>query len=348
VLNVNGQRTKENHLKSLTIFVAMPFGETFDDVFNHGIRPIERQFPGWSLTVLRADLTHNRDSQLWLHVRSSIESADVMVCDVSGNNPNVMLELGFAMATGKHCVLLSQDRLTAANIRGHLYVPYSRDDWQGLQKNLVHQIEGILREVVTARSQMRPSALGKGRSMWKSPPPTHRSDLPKDATQQRDLGFLARERGNLDEATQHYQKALELHGDFWEVKYDLALTKSLGKEEASAFTLAREAASGALAHQDFTTAWKAHNLMSGIYRRANRLSEALNEIRRAWEFSHMKDALVDGVPHIVPIKNRAVLESVQNNAVEYQLMQTELRQHPALAEVLEELKKELGPTFLVD
>jgi nucleoside 2-deoxyribosyltransferase len=40
---------------------------------------------------------------------NAIETADLIVADLTGNNPNVMFELGYADRAGKEVVLLNQE-----------------------------------------------------------------------------------------------------------------------------------------------------------------------------------------------------------------------------------------------
>lgn len=59
-------------------------------------------------------------------VRESIQSADCIIADVSGSNPNVFYEVGLAHAFGKPVIFLTQDdpSKTPVDIRQFEFIPY--------------------------------------------------------------------------------------------------------------------------------------------------------------------------------------------------------------------------------
>jgi hypothetical protein len=59
-------------------------------------------------------------------VRESIQSADCVVADVSGSNPNVFYEVGLAHAFGKPVIFLTQDdpALAPVDVRQFEFIPY--------------------------------------------------------------------------------------------------------------------------------------------------------------------------------------------------------------------------------
>ena len=60
-------------------------------------------------------------------VRQMIEKSDFVIADLTGNNPNVMFEVGFAEGIGKSILPIVQDteRQVSPHIAGMLYVPYN-------------------------------------------------------------------------------------------------------------------------------------------------------------------------------------------------------------------------------
>jgi hypothetical protein len=103
--------------------------------------------------------------------------------------------------------------------------------------------------------------------------------------------------------------------------------------------VAREALEG----DDFEHVFKAHNLLSGIYKRAAKYSESLSEIRLAYFFSHVLQLTKDGQPpHIVPIKNRAALEKISGDQTIFVALIKELRSHPLFDDISGELEGEIG------
>ncbi|MEM6455720.1 MAG: hypothetical protein AAF772_11545, partial [Acidobacteriota bacterium] len=84
------------------VFVAMPFNEDMEDVFHYGI---EKTAHRAGLLCERADLAiFTGDILNWIHRR--IQGARVVVADLTGANPNVMLEVGYAWGCGIETVLV--------------------------------------------------------------------------------------------------------------------------------------------------------------------------------------------------------------------------------------------------
>lgn len=87
------------------VFVAMPFAKEFDDRFHYGIHTAIRSA---GYLCERADMaTFTGDILLW--VKERIATAELLVADLSGANPNVYLEVGYAWGKGLPTVLLASD-----------------------------------------------------------------------------------------------------------------------------------------------------------------------------------------------------------------------------------------------
>ncbi|GAA2593288.1 hypothetical protein GCM10010435_85320 [Winogradskya consettensis] len=93
-----------------TVFVLMPFDENFDDVF-HIIKDSGRQSneeTGLEIKVYRADEIAE-PGRISFQVLEAIREADLIIADLTGSNPNVMYELGYAHAAEKDVVILNQE-----------------------------------------------------------------------------------------------------------------------------------------------------------------------------------------------------------------------------------------------
>ena len=87
------------------VFVAMPFAPEFDDHFHYGI---QRAANSAGFLCERADLAvFTGDVIVW--VKERIDSARLLVADLSTANPNVYLEVGYAWGKGIPTVLLARD-----------------------------------------------------------------------------------------------------------------------------------------------------------------------------------------------------------------------------------------------
>ena len=89
-----------------TCFVLMPFEEGMTAVYEHGIKPLVE---GLGIQCRRADEIYTGQNILG-DIWTSIQSAEIVVADLTGKNPNVMYELGLCHALWKRVILLSQNR----------------------------------------------------------------------------------------------------------------------------------------------------------------------------------------------------------------------------------------------
>lgn len=86
-------------------FVLMPFSEEFDDVYRIGIKEACDKAGAYCERV---------DEQIYSErildrVYNQIAKADIVVADMTGRNPNVFYEIGYAHALGKLTILLTQN-----------------------------------------------------------------------------------------------------------------------------------------------------------------------------------------------------------------------------------------------
>ena len=87
------------------IFVAMPFAPEFDDCFHYGI---QQAVNAAGYLCERADLaTFTGDVIVW--VKERIDSASLLIADLSTANPNVYLEVGYAWGKGIPTVLVARE-----------------------------------------------------------------------------------------------------------------------------------------------------------------------------------------------------------------------------------------------
>jgi hypothetical protein len=86
-------------------FVLMPFDSTFDDVYRIGIKEAAA-----SLDILAERV----DEQIYQEgilerIHRQIEVADIVIADMSGKNPNVFYEVGYAHAKANLTILLTSN-----------------------------------------------------------------------------------------------------------------------------------------------------------------------------------------------------------------------------------------------
>jgi hypothetical protein len=85
-------------------FVLMPFDKNFDDIYQLGIKESCTQAGAYCERVDEQDY----HGTILERIYNQIDKADFIVADMTGQNPNVFYEVGYAHALGKPTVLITQ------------------------------------------------------------------------------------------------------------------------------------------------------------------------------------------------------------------------------------------------
>jgi hypothetical protein len=121
-------------------FVAMPYSVPWFAAVSDVIEAAAKA-KGFACEITK-DLGSPGDipDQVWQGIRS----ADVVVADITGNNPNVFYEVGLAHALGKEVIVLTQDEKDLPfDIRCHRKMPYKAGDLVGLASGLEAAFESV-------------------------------------------------------------------------------------------------------------------------------------------------------------------------------------------------------------
>jgi len=114
------------------VFVIMPFALIFDDVWNGGI---ERACKSEDFGYLRVDKI-SLSSWITEDIVNYIELADFVIADITGNNPNVMFELGWALARDRKPIVIRQKgdpNEVPFDVKGIRYISYV-NSWSGIER----------------------------------------------------------------------------------------------------------------------------------------------------------------------------------------------------------------------
>ena len=123
-------------------FVLMPFDESFNDVYQFGIKGACEDIDVYCERV---------DEQVFVgsmleRIYNQIAKADILVADMSGRNPNVFYEVGYAHALGKNVVLLTQDTQDIPfDLKHFPHIVYNKAISK-LRPELARRIEHLLKE----------------------------------------------------------------------------------------------------------------------------------------------------------------------------------------------------------
>ena len=90
-----------------TCFVISPFGEPFDEHYEQIYKPAIESDKSLGLKAVRADEIYGTGAII-NDIFTQIAVAELILCDVTGKNPNVNYELGVAHALQKPTVIITQ------------------------------------------------------------------------------------------------------------------------------------------------------------------------------------------------------------------------------------------------
>jgi len=121
------------------VFVAMPFAKEFDDRFHYGIH---KAIQAAGYLCERADMSSfTGDILAW--VKERIDSSALVVADLSGGNPNVYLEVGYAWGRGLPTVLVaSEQKDLLFDVRGQRCLIYD-NSIRLLEEHLTRELQRL-------------------------------------------------------------------------------------------------------------------------------------------------------------------------------------------------------------
>jgi len=134
------------------VFVIMPFNPDFDDVWNGAIK---RACQDNGFTPLRVDQV-SLSSWITADVQEFIEKSTTVIADITGSNPNVLFELGYALAKAKDPIILCQRQDSGKvpfDISGIRRLEYI-DSWQGIEQ-LTKDLKRFLLHTLDKQKQRR-------------------------------------------------------------------------------------------------------------------------------------------------------------------------------------------------
>ena len=119
-------------------FVAMPFRKDMDDVFYYGIQgPVHKA----GFLCERVD-QEAFTGDILNRVKERIETASVVIAELSGSNPNVYLEVGYAWGKGRPTILLLKNTEELRfDVHGQRCLFYERI--KDLENSLIKELEEL-------------------------------------------------------------------------------------------------------------------------------------------------------------------------------------------------------------
>ena len=154
---------EESAMAKLTCFVIMPYQKEFDPVFETA-RKAANLVPDDEVSCHWLKEVHAA-GKITDDILESLHEADLCIADVTGNNPNVMWETGFAMALGKPTILIGQRiEMLPFDLKIHRVLNYELAALDVLQEKLSKAIkQTLMRYDLKQGFQISPSARAAGR-----------------------------------------------------------------------------------------------------------------------------------------------------------------------------------------
>lgn len=129
--------------KSIFAFILMPFNKEFDDIYKMGIKETANSL---EIKAERVDEQIFQEGILE-RIYRQIEAADIVVADMTGQNPNVFYEVGYAHAKEKLCILLTRDSKDIPfDLKHHRHIVYDG--------SISKLRESLKSELIWAKSQI--------------------------------------------------------------------------------------------------------------------------------------------------------------------------------------------------
>lgn len=123
------------------VFVIAPFNPQSVSV----LETIRRAVVEAGLVPVSADSTRP-GAELTTSILDRIRQADLIIADISRQNPNVLYELGFAHAFGKPTILLfdiKSDSNLPADLTGFQYIGYDLENLRKLSESVKSELKAL-------------------------------------------------------------------------------------------------------------------------------------------------------------------------------------------------------------
>ncbi len=138
----------------MNCFVLMPFASEFDDVYVAIKASFCAAIDSNACRCFRLDETRPA-GRITDRLLQELKAASLCVADLTGNNANVMWEVGFAMALGCPTIIVTQSISSLPfDLRDMQSLQYDRDR---LNSTLSHPLKGMIIDTFASHKHARPS-----------------------------------------------------------------------------------------------------------------------------------------------------------------------------------------------
>lgn len=123
------------------VFVLMPFTNVFNDIYELGIKGACQEAGAYCERVDEQVFTESILERIY----NQIAKCDLVISDMSGRNPNVFYETGYAHALGKQVILLTQDvNDIPFDMKHYPHIIYKKNDISHLKTELIKRVTWLI------------------------------------------------------------------------------------------------------------------------------------------------------------------------------------------------------------
>ncbi len=135
------------------VFVLMPFDEDFDDIYQMGIKDACASVGAYCERVDE----QMYDERILDRIYNQIAKADIVISDMTGKNPNVFYETGYAHALGKKVILLTKNAEDIPfDLKHFLHIVYE-GKIGNLKEELIKRVSWAIENIENSSSVYTPS-----------------------------------------------------------------------------------------------------------------------------------------------------------------------------------------------
>ncbi len=145
-------------------FIIQPFGvkvhpitgkDINNDIVYDKLRNLESILPNFPIIVSRADIGNINEDDLHENVIARLSESDFCIADLTGQNPNVLYEAGYAKGLGLKVIIISQDRKDIpTDLAKYITVQYGMDDLDNLPSDIARHLD-VIEKAIKGRVSMR-------------------------------------------------------------------------------------------------------------------------------------------------------------------------------------------------
>jgi hypothetical protein len=138
------------------VLVVMPYLEQWSERVWDAFRQIHVKDTKKRLEILRADTKVPSSDHLQAHIEWLNKNSKIVIADITTSNPNVLIEVGIALAIGTPLLLVTQERnKIPTHLKGWIVDEYTLEDesLERLSSNLLLRIEEKLKYLDAKRGE---------------------------------------------------------------------------------------------------------------------------------------------------------------------------------------------------